>query len=72
MDQTSSGKPLGEQMAPGFLPPKKAADYLGISLSSLYRILKAGTLPVYRPVPDAPRLKVSDLDAFATSKREAA
>lgn len=71
MEPTSTQKPIGERMSPGFLSPRQAADYLGISLSSLYRITKAGKVPVYRPVPDAPRLKVSDLDAFALSRREA-
>lgn len=72
MTQTSSQKPIGERMSPGFLSPRQAAEYLGISLPSLYRAIKAGTIPVYRPVPDAARLKVLDLDVLAPLGRVAA
>lgn len=73
MDQSSKeAKGKGSPMPPAFVPPKKAAQYLGVSLATVYRLMKQKAVPVYRMVSDAPRLKVSDLDAFALSRREAA
>jgi excisionase family DNA binding protein len=66
MNKEKQGK--GPEVGPAYLSPKQAAQYLGISLSSLYRAINAGTLKVYRPVPDAPRLKVSDLEALPMAK----
>ena len=75
MDQSSKeakGKGKGSPMPPAFVPPKKAAQYLGVSLATVYRLMKQKAIPVYRMVSDAPRLKLSDLDAFAMSRQEEA
>lgn len=52
------------------LSPKDAAKYLGVSRATIYRLIERGELPVYRPVPDAPRFKVRDLDLFVEGKKD--
>lgn len=65
---TSRGEPPGRRRT-AVLRPKAAAEYLGLSRSTLYRLEKSGEL--------APRLRlglnssgwlVEDLDKFLTSR----
>lgn len=53
-----------------YLSISSAAEYLGVARSTVYRLIQAGKLPVYRLTPDAPRLKRSELDLYAMTKRE--
>ena len=53
-----------------FLPITDAANYLGVARSTVYRLIKTGKLSVYRLTPDTPRLKRTDLDAYAEGTRE--
>lgn len=46
-----------------WLVSEKAAEYLSVSESTIYRWVKAGKLPIYR-TEGISRFKVSDLDAF--------
>lgn len=48
---------------------REAARYLGVSRVSVYRLIQAGALTVYRPLPDAPRLRRSELDAYIEAVR---
>ena len=47
--------------------PAEAAEYLGVSVSSLLRWQTAGALPCIRTFGGARRFKVSDLDIFLIS-----
>jgi excisionase family DNA binding protein len=49
-------------MKPGYLKPKEAAEYLSISVSSLYALKGAGVIKFYK-LGGATLLKVSELDA---------
>lgn len=42
-----------------------AASRLGVSLSTVRRLVAAGTLSEVRVTPDAPRIPVEDLERFA-------
>jgi len=50
-----------------YLTAAAAADYLGVSKSTVGRLSKAGTLPCSRPSPGTVRFDRQDLDAFAAS-----
>ena len=56
---------------PVLLKIVEAAQYLGVSRSSIYRLIEEGTLKVLRPVPDAPRIARADLEAYVESIRAA-
>jgi excisionase family DNA binding protein len=49
-------------MKPGYLKPKEAAEYLSISVSSLYALKGAGVIKFYK-LGGATLVKVSELDA---------
>lgn len=72
LDHTPTKPKAESQAKKEFIPPKEAAAYLGLSLSTLYRLIRAGELQVYRLTPDAPRLKASELESFALGRIEAA
>lgn len=57
-------------MENALLSPIEAAQYLGVSRTTIYRLTLRGELQVYRPVPDAPRYRRDDLDAFIEGRRE--
>jgi len=56
-----------------YMTAKEAAAYLRIGLSTMRRLMMKGRIPVFRPLPDAPRLRKSDLDQFmvSTASKEA-
>jgi len=56
---------------PEFVPTLRAARMLGMSDAALRRRVRRGLLPVYRDPADrrVKLLKVSDLEALATSRR---
>jgi excisionase family DNA binding protein len=41
-----------------------AAKQLGVSRSSVYRLIGSGALPVVRPLPDAPRITRDALEEY--------
>jgi len=47
----------------------EAARVLGVSRSTVYRLIWKGSLNVYRPVPDAPRLRLSEVSALVEECR---
>lgn len=49
-------------MKPGYLKPKEAAEYLSVSVSTLYALKGAGVIKFYK-LGGATLLKVSELDA---------
>jgi excisionase family DNA binding protein len=49
-------------MKPGYLKPKEAAEYLSISVSSLYALKGAGVIKFYK-LGGVTLVKVSELDA---------
>ena len=51
-----------------WLGTPKAAEYLGISPRTLYRLIDQGRIPAYE-IGRVYRLKVADLDAFLESAR---
>lgn len=57
-------------MENALLSPIEAAQYLGVSRTTIYRLTLRGELQVYRPVPDAPRYRRNDLDAFIEGRRD--
>lgn len=48
---------------------REAASLLGLSRTSVYRLIWNGSLNVYRPVPDAPRLRLSEVSALMEGSR---
>lgn len=48
---------------------REAASLLGLSRTSVYRLIWNGSLNVYRPVPDAPRLRSSEVSALMEGSR---
>lgn len=50
---------------------QEAATILGVSRSSVYRLIERGALKIVRPLPDAPRIARADLDAYVESIRAA-
>ena len=49
-------------MKPGYLKPKEAAQYLSVSVTTLYALKGAGILKFYK-LGGATLLKVSELDS---------
>jgi excisionase family DNA binding protein len=49
-------------MKPGYLKPKEAAQYLSVSVTTLYALKGAGILKFYK-LGGATLLRVSELDA---------
>ena len=45
-----------------------AAAYVSLSRTSIYKLIERGDLPVVRLLPDAPRIKRSDLDALIAAR----
>lgn len=41
---------------------EEASRLLSVSRSTIYRMIKAGTLPIVRPLPDAPRIARADVE----------
>ena len=56
--QTATPTPL-------LLTITEAGRYLGVSRSSIYRLINEGKLKTVRPVPDAPRIAREQLDQYA-------
>ena len=54
--------------APEWLSSAKAADYLGITPHTLYRLINEGGLPAYK-FGRVIRLKQTDLEAFIEASR---
>lgn len=48
---------------------REAANLLGLSRTSVYRLIWKGSLSVYRPVADAPRLRLSEVVALMEGSR---
>lgn len=55
---------LGKQIERRFLPLKVAADYLGISQSTLYKKTSGNELRFYKPGKKMIYFEKADLDAF--------
>lgn len=47
----------------------EVATLLGLSRTSVYRLIWKGDLRVYRPVPAAPRLRLSEVSALLERSR---
>lgn len=61
--------PDGKAKGRGFLTPGKAAEYLGVSKCTFYRLVRNGKIPV-RKINDSSKnglalVSINDLDAFA-------
>lgn len=54
---------LGIPMQPRFTP-RDAARILGLGERTLFRLIKAGALPVYRPIPNKTWVAAEALEAF--------
>lgn len=54
--------------APQWLSTNKAADYLGMTLRTLYRLIDAGDLSAYK-FGRVIRLKQSDVDSFIEASK---
>lgn len=52
-----------------YLSCQEAADYVGISLSTLYKHTSQHTIPFYRPNGKLIRFKKSELDDWMTKHR---
>jgi excisionase family DNA binding protein len=52
----------GREMKPGYLKPKEAAEYLSVSVSTLYSLKGEGIVKFYK-LGGSILLKVSELDA---------
>jgi excisionase family DNA binding protein len=52
---------------PALLTIKQAAAFLGVSRSTVYTLIGKEALPVVRPLPDAPRFRRADLEAYVQS-----
>lgn len=44
----------------------EAAEFLGVSVSTVRRLIAAGALSEVRVTPDAPRIPVADLERLAS------
>jgi excisionase family DNA binding protein len=60
--QTVTEKPL-------LLTITEAGRYLGVSRSSIYRLIHEGKLKTVRPVPDAPRIARAEIEQYAEGLR---
>lgn len=47
-----------------YLSISAAAKYMGFSRNAIYSLHRQGRLPMSRLIPDAPRVRKSDLDAL--------
>ena len=54
------------QMGRGYVGTTEAAEYLGIGVKSLYRMIAAGEIQAYRLRNKNLRFKIADLDAALT------
>lgn len=52
---------------PALLTLAEAGRRLGVSRSSVYRLIASGALPVVRPLPDAPRIPAQELERYVQS-----
>jgi len=59
---------MGDQEQPEWMGTPAAADYLGITLRTLYRLINEGRIPAYRPARVF-RVRRVDLDAFLEATR---
>lgn len=59
---------MATQTDPQILSIPKAAAYLDVSRSTIYRRINDGTLPVYRVGKQAIRIKLDDLEAAFRSQ----
>ena len=50
---------------PTLMTYKEAAHLLGLSRSSIYRLIEREALTVVRPLPGTPRIRRADLEAYA-------
>ena len=51
------------------LTSKEAAEYLGISISQIYRLTSRGIIPHYKPTGKICYFKRDELDEWATAER---
>lgn len=61
---------LAENSAQRFFSPKEAATYLGVSLDTVKRMLRAGKIPHTKPTPGRVLIDRADLDMLALLKRK--
>jgi len=54
---------------PALLTYREAARMLGLSRSSIYRLIEREALTVVRPLPGTPRIRRADLEAYAADLR---
>jgi excisionase family DNA binding protein len=60
--------PNGQEQRIEWKSSREAAEYLGISENTLYRLIDEGLLPAYRPGRSL-RLRTPDLDAYLERAR---
>lgn len=54
-------------IAPKFVSPSGAKDYLGCSLSTIWRLIRRGELKSYK-LMSSTRIKISELDEYMESQ----
>lgn len=59
----------GELTAGQMLTTAEAAEYMGVSLSSVYKLTSQRTLPVYKPNGKKVYLKREDIERYLSSHR---
>jgi excisionase family DNA binding protein len=59
----------GQLTAGQMLTTTEAAEYMGISLSSVYKLTSQRTLPIYKPNGKKVYLKRDDIDRYLSSHR---
>jgi excisionase family DNA binding protein len=69
IEELLSGGIPGDLTAGQMLTTAEAAEYMGISLSSVYKLTSQRTLPVYKPNGKKVYLKREDIDRYLSSHR---
>jgi len=67
---TMPSKPQTVTEKPLLLTIPQAGSFLGVSRSSIYRLIDQGKLQVVRPLPDAPRIARAQIEDYADQLRK--